>query len=537
MKRFTLASAQNSYGQQREWLYNALDNIATRQIADVLLDRMDETATRYYNFEMASQSPAFSMTRRGIKVDIDKRDDRVDALKKELKVALANVDKMPVVQELWDGQEKVTGNCPKSIRKDGRHSWERGVEDTPARTCTACGRSRFKRSRFNPNSPEQVKHLFYDILGVKHQFNKKHEIAVDKDALEKIERKYPAHSELVGAILAAKGLKKQIGFLNTKLGPNNRYTSEFVVGTAWTGRWASNDDPFHHGGNSQNIAERNRDIFIADPGCELVYADLKQAESNLVAHMAGDEEYIEAHKSGDVHTYVTRLVWPDMDWTWDIFKDKKVASALPTWDNVPGHSFRFQSKRVQHGSNYGLTPFGIAIIAHIPVIEAKNAQRSYFRAFPGIREWQRQIAELVRAQKPLYTPLGFRIKLFGRPWDEHTVKQGYSVLPQGTVAHIIAIGAWRIWREMDPGNAPLQRGQIMVLAQIHDALLLQRVTGDDEALKRALELMRVPLPVVGADGKTRVALIETEAAVGKNWGHQSAKNPDGVHEVEFEFDD
>lgn len=525
----TLEQAQALTGQQRHWAYNSLDTIGTRHIYDTLSPRLDPVDARTYAFERASQGPAFAMSTRGIKVDLDARDDAVRELKAELRRVEREVNKLDTVAAFWDGQELVTGQCPHSSRKDGRHTWERGVADTPARTCVSCGASRFKRSAFNPNSHDQCKHLLYDILNLKRQFNKDGAVSADDEALDRLGRKYPKHLELTTAIRSSRGLAKQIGFLKTRLSPAGRFTSNFSVGQAWTGRWSAAHDPFGDGGNAQNIAERHRKMFIADPGYELWYADLKQAESNLVAHLAGDEGYIEAHRSGDVHTYVTRLVWPDLSWTGDLALDKAIAKSLPEWDPVPGHDFRFQAKRIQHGSNYGLTPFGIAIIGHIPVEAARTSQRAYFRAFPGIPEWQRTIRVAVEAGLPLTSPLGIRTRLFGRPWDEHTYKQGLSLLPQGTVAHIINIAAWRIWMELD------LQGRLMLLAQVHDALVGQSPLGAEgrEALRQAMALMTIPLPITDIAGKTRIAQIEVELAVGTNWGHAGKDNPGGIRELVF----
>lgn len=515
------------HSQVREWGYNAVDTLATREIADVLLPRLDPVDARTYAFERAVQGPAMTMTKRGILVDTDARDDSVKVLRKELRAQERALAKMPLVVNNWDGVEKETGECPKSKRKDGKHSWQPGVPDAPERICTMCGRSRYKSSPLNVNSPPQIKHLLYDILHIKRQFDKDGAVTTDEEALERIGRRWPKYKELTDAILAVKGLRKQIGFLNSRLTYDKRFKSTFSVGTAWTGRWSASKDAFGFGGNSQNIAERHRHIFIADPGYELCYADLKQAESNVVAHLSGDEGYIEAHASGDVHTYVTRLVWPDLPWTGDLALDKAIAKQLPDWDPVPGHDFRFQAKRIQHGSNYGLSPFGIAIIAHIPVEAAQRAQRAYFRAFPNIPLWQQSIAALVRDRQPLYNPLGIRVKLFGKPDREHTYKQGLAFPAQSAVAHIINIAVWQLWMELDPTD-------LLLLAQIHDAILWEhRIEDRDRVLKLAAPLMRIPVPIKDFRGTTRTAIIETEAAVGHNWGHKNASNPDGLVEVHF----
>ncbi len=525
MHKVSLQQAQSLSGQLQHWAYNALDCLATREIADTLLPRLDPDQARFYAFERAAQLPAFAMSRRGILVDEPACTAALGALRVEVRTCVKALNKSSEVLVHWDKMELVTGACKKSTRKDGRHTWQKGVPDTPARRCVNCKARRTVPAPFNPNSPDQCDHLLYDLMGLAVQRNKKKQRSTDDDCLQRLARKYKKATGLCLAILEARGLKKQIGFLKTRRTSTGRFPSTFVVGQAWSGRWSSTKNPYKEGGNLQNVAERHRHIFIADPGFELCYVDLKQAESNLVAHLAGDEEYIAAHATGDVHTYVTRLIWPELPWTWDLEADKAIAKQSPSWDTAPGHNYRFQAKRIQHGGNYGLTPFGIARIAHIPVRAATEAATAYHQAFPGIRAWQRSIGATVRARGPLRFPLGFSVKLFGRPWDDHTVKQGLSLLPQGTVAHIINIAVWRLWTEMDPH-------EIQMLAQVHDAALFQYPTGRLDLVRKAVALMQIPLAVTDINDTTRITTIPVEASVGANWRHASKDNPKGLKEID-----
>ncbi len=522
----TLRQAQSLSGQLRSWAYNAIDCIATREVADVLLSRLDSAQARFYAFERAAQLPAFAMTRRGMLVDEIACGKAITALRVELRACIKSLNSSSEVLVCWDQMALVTGKCRKSTRKDGRHTWEKGVPDSPMRHCVSCRTSRMVVAPFNPISHHQCAHLLYELMSLPAQFNKKKERSTEDDCLQRLGRKYKRAHVLCEAILHARGLKKQIGFLKFRRTADGRFVSSFVVGQAWTGRWSSTQNPHKEGGNAQNIAERHRHIFVADPGMELCYIDLKQAESNIVAHLAGDEDYIKAHQTGDVHTYVTRLIWSDLGWTWDLEQDKAIAKQSPSWDQAPGHNFRFQAKRIQHGGNYGLTPFGIARIAHIPQAAATQAAGAYHNAFPGIREWQRSVGKTVRFRGPLFFPLGFSVKLFGRPWDDHTIKQGLSLIPQGTVAHIINIAVWRLWTEMDPH-------EIQMLAQVHDAALFQFPKGRLDIVEKAMKLMQIPLDVFDIHGKVRTTTIEVEAAVGANWGHASDDNPHGLREVTF----
>lgn len=535
-KTFNLSQAQYSSGMQREWLYNALDCIATLEIDNVLDAQMTDADRRTMNMYLASQAMAAEMTYKGIRVSESDREALQAQVTKEIQEVRRKLAKHPLIAPIWDKLEKNSGACHRPTRKDGKHKWPRGVEDTPEKKCEDCGASRFKVRPFMPSSDDDLKHLFYDLWKLKKQTDKDGKVTTGKEARERLRERYKKYAEPIALIDEFAGLNKQLGFLKFRT-DDGRFHAGFNVGVTDTHRWSSNKDQFGRGGNAQNITEKHRHIFTADPGKVLVYADLKQAESNIIAHVAGDPEYINAHLTGDTHTYVCRLVWPEgingQEWTWnDINADKKIAtSAAPPWDDRPGHDYRFQSKAVQHGSNLGLTPFGLAIQKRIPVSAARDAQGRYFKAFPGIRDYQSMVRSAVEAQEPLITPLGVRFKLFGRPWDEGTYKQGLSKIPQATVGHIISIGLWRIAKQLP---------EVDILAQIHDAILVQVDEDRMDLVYDIMELMRVPVEVRGVDGTVRTVVIETEAAVGKNWGHANTNpdkgrlNPDGVREITFQ---
>lgn len=533
MKTFTTDEAMAlPAGQIKDWVYNAADCVVTREIYNTLLPMLDDDpeAKRTYAFERAVQAPAFAMTERGILVDGVAKQQEGIAVKRELGALKRKLAKLPAIVEVWDNTEKETGLCLKSTRKDNRHKWEKWEKGKPEtdRVCECCGAKRLKVKPFEVTSSTQRVHLFYDLWKLPTQMSKLGNVTADKEAMMRLQNKSKKYADAIGDMLEAQNLQKQLTVLDARLSSDGRYKTGFRAGNAWTGRWSSTKNHYGEGGNAQNVAERHRHIFISDPGYLLDYGDLMQAESNIVAHLAGDETYIEAHKSGDVHTYVTRLVWPEgingQEWTGDLKLDKPIAKQLPEWDNVPGHDFRFQSKRIQHGSNYGLTPVGISYIAHIPQAPAFAAQGNYFKAFPGIRGWQNDVYDRVLNGEKLVNPLGRPIRLFGRPWDKHTGRQGLAFLPQSTVADIINVGVWRVWKELEPKEAQL-------LAQVHDALLIQFLKDHLEIARRVMELMIVPVPVTDYKGVTRLAQVLTEAAVGKSWGHHSDEHPDGIKEI------
>lgn len=521
-----LEQARELDGQLSAWAYNCLDVTGTREIADNLTSELkgNGSASLVYGFERSLQAPALSMMMRGVRIDKQRRVAMIREAKQELKRADKEINAEPLVQDVWDGQELETGICPVTFGK--HHKWPRGVPDAE-RKCERCGVARTKRVDFNANSPDATAHLLYDLRNLEPLTNKQGKESTDDDVLQRLAHKHPKLKPFIDRILIVRDKKKQLGSLLARLSPDGRYFSSFNVGTAWTGRFSSSKNPFGWGGNLQNVAPKHRSMFIADPGMELGYADYKQGESNIVAHLSGDERYIEAHRVGDVHTYVARLVWPELPWTGDLKKDKKVASRNPAWDQAEGHTFRFHSKGIQHGANFGRTPRGISMGVHIPLAQATAAYEGYMTEFDHIPAWQDHIGKLVHDRQPLTNPFGRSLTLMGRPWDKATWRQGLSFLPQSTLADMDDLAMWYVWYEIEQDHVEL-------LAQVHDALLHQfpreRLDLEREVVKR----MTFPVPVTDFQGKVRLMTIGVESATGKNWGHKSEANPHGIDEGPIE---
>lgn len=540
--KVSLTEATGLTGELQFSAYACLDTTGTREIFDTLLPRLDADQRRIYAWSMAQLSPATAMQFRGIKVNETERRKALEAITSRLQETVRAIRSLPEVATVWDATEKETGWCavrpaPKAKGKPAaerqRHKWprpEKGGDPIPeaTMTCERCGVARLRPLPFEPGSSHQVMRLLYDLHKAPKQYGKSGTVTADDDALDKLKKRRKALVPLIDHLLAHRDLAKQRGFLDCTLSPTGRYHSSFNVASAWTGRWSSSKDAFRRGGNAQNITEQHRHIFIPDTGMKIGYADLKTAESMKVAFLSGCESYIEAHK-GDVHTYVCRLVWPELPWNGDIKKDKKIASSLlPPWDAIPGHDYRFQSKRVQHGSNFGLTPFGMAIIAHVPVAQCAAAQEAYFEAFPEIKDWQKYQIARVSEQLPIYNALRRVVRLLGRPWDGHTHKQGLAFPPQGGVGDILNLGLWRLWSRYEAVPDPI----VEVLAQVHDAVLHQFHPRHQDAVRAAIkDAMQIAVPITDFNGKARTMTIPVEWAVGDNWGKAGPNNPNGLKEI------
>lgn len=531
MRRYNIDSARAERDPTlKHWLYNALDSAATFEIKTKLAALLTREQDRHYRFLMATQSPAFEMMNRGIAFNETKRQKRAHQVAMDLERARKALQKHPTVLELFDLTELNTGACPSATRKDGKHSWPRGISDNdPAKVCKDCQAPRMRVKAFNANSTDQVKYLLYNRLKLRVIKNKDKKASADKEALAKLRDLYPKQAEFISALLNLHDLAKQHGFLSFRASRGGRYPSNFSIGTAWTDRWSASKNPFQEGGNAQNITEGFRDIFEPDPGKTIGYADYKQGESNIVAHVSGDAGYIEAHKNGDVHTAAAKMIWPNMPWPGTPDGDKALAKQNVPFDQAEGHSFRLYSKKFQHGNNYLLSPYGISHIHHVSVKDATAAQINYFDGFPKIRGWHNFIRGLVHDREPIRNALGFTVLMLGRPWDDRTVRQALSFVAQSTLVDVIDMAVWYVQRHLP---------EVEMLAQIHDAILYQYPDGEDWVNKELARMMRINVPTLDYEGTSRDMVIDVETAVGKNWGHYN-DDPDhgeinlrGIIEVE-----
>lgn len=180
-------------------------------------------------------------------------------------------------------------------------------------------------------------------------------------------------------------------------------------------------------------------------------------------------------------------------------------------------------------SNYGGTPFAIAMQKNVPVRLVEEFQKGYFKEYPGIRDWQNYIIEQLQTTGTVMTSTGVKRTFWGRLRDDDTIKQALAFRPQAGIAHVMNMGMVRVHYGVP---------EIDLLMQVHDAVVFQmdekRV---DELLPKVISLLEVPLDITDIKGKTRRMKIPVEANIGYNWSKFDPKkklfedgNPLGMRE-------
>lgn len=533
----------------RHWTYNCGDCGVTAEVAEHHLPILaaDTERERFYRFQFAQQSAAYAMMMRGVAVDPVARAAALTDVEREEAEAVKRLQ--GIAGPHWHETEQRTGKCA-----DGKpHRWSNSVvelrkrakevEGTPLLQhsphdtdafCVKCGDNRLIAKRLNPHSHLQVRKLLYDYMGLKPQrAHKTGDISTDDECLGRAKERDPHAAPVIDAILAARGARKQAGLLRATLDTDGRWRSSFNVGAAVTGRWSSSGSPWFTGGNLQNVAPRSRNIFVADPGTVMWYADYEKAESNVVAFDAEDEAYIGAHAAGDTHTHVCRLVWPDArPWSVgaiptncgrkhdgshpDTCCDRGMAEHAAPWD--ANHPLRWYGKHVGHGVAIGMTEHGIARDARIKLVEARKARDGFLAAFPRVAARQDEVWRDVVETGLIVSPLGRVRMCLGRIHGDgaaSTRREALAQIQQSTIVDWVSIALMRVWEEMDGGiERPrlVDTARAWLLAQVHDALLGLVRVGDDGALARIVELMQIGMEIRG-----RYLRIPVEVKVGRNW--------------------
>lgn len=457
------------------WVYNALDCMLTFEIFQQIEPQLDNITRATYEFSKSLQGCVLDMKTRGVKVDFARRDEAVASFKADVDIIAAQLNR---------------------ILSEGL--------DFP----------------INYRSHQQLKKLFYSYMKIPpvKKRNSKGEQAptVDREALEKLIKYFDAEC-ICNHILKLRDFEKKISALSTEVDPDGRMRTSYNIAGTTTGRFSSSMNDFGGGGNFQNIEERLRSMFIADPGYKFAYIDLEQAESRAVGAIIynsfGDSKYLDACESGDLHTYVCRLANPGLPWTGDLKKDKEIAEQ-PFYRQ---HSYRHMAKVLGHGSNYMGTPPTMHKHTKIAVAPIAQFQSTYFMAFPGIPRWHGRVRQILKDEGKLTSMMGTRRHFFGRPTDDTTVREAVAFDPQSSVAKILNTGMLNVWRIFPT--------EIQLLAQQHDAILIQYPEEtENQIIPKILEAIKTPVELNGG----RKLIIPSEAAVGWNWSKKTEKNSDGL---------
>ncbi|MBQ8702410.1 MAG: DNA polymerase I [Prevotella sp.] len=308
---------------------------------------------------------------------------------------------------------------------------------------------------FNIASPKQVGDILFDKMKIveKAKKTKTGQYVTSEEVLQQLRGK----SEIVGDILAHRGLKKLLGtyidalpqLINPRTGHIHTSFNQTITAT---GRLSSSDP------NLQNIPIRGEDgkeirkAFIPEEGCLFFSADYSQIELRVMAHLSGDENMINVFREGkDLHAATAATIYKKgID---EVSRDE-----------------RTKSKRANFGIIYGITVFGLAERLEISRDEAKQLIDGFFLTFPKVHDYMEHAKEEARKKGYVETLFGRRRYLPDINSANATVRgfaerNAINAPIQGTAADIIKVAMIRILRRFREEGL-----RSKMILQVHDEL-------------------------------------------------------------------
>ncbi|GJL90369.1 DNA polymerase I [Hyphococcus sp.] len=358
---------------------------------------------------------------------------------------------------------------------------------------------RLAGEEFNLGSPKQISEILFGKMGLPGgKKTAKGAWSTNADVLEELAA---AGHELPRALLDWRGLSKlkstYTDALPEAINPETgRVHTSYAMASTTTGRLASTDP------NLQNIPIRTEDgrkirtAFVHEKGNVLISADYSQIELRLVAHIADLKSMKQAFSDGvDIHAMTASEMF-----------DVPVEGMDPM--------VRRRAKAINFGIIYGISAFGLANQLGISRSEAKDYIESYFKKFPGIRQYMDETIAGAKAQGFVETIFGRRTYVGGIN-DKNPAMRGYSER-QAINAPIQGAAADVIRRAMIRMPDALAKAGLnaRMLLQVHDELIFECPQKEaDKTCQVVAEVMvSAPSPTV----KLSVPLV-VDARAGNNW--------------------
>ena len=273
------------------------------------------------------------------------------------------------------------------------------------------------------------------------------------------------------------------------------HTSYSLAATS-TGRLSSTEP------NLQNIPVRTeegrkiRSAFVAPEGSRLISADYSQIELRVLAHVADIPQLKKAFADGlDIHAMTASEMF-----------------------NVPIEGMdpmvRRRAKAINFGIIYGISAFGLANQLSISREEAGEYIKTYFKRFPGIRDYMDATKQEARDKGYVETIFGRRCH-FPRikstnPSERAFLERAAINAPiQGTAADIIRRAMIRM-----PAALADAKLSAKMLLQVHDELVFE---AKDAEVDKTMDVVRRVMIAAPEPAVQLAVPLQVDARAAKNW--------------------
>lgn len=311
--------------------------------------------------------------------------------------------------------------------------------------------------------------------------------------MEELSDKHPIIDKIVYYRQLTKLYSTYVEGLKNVIDEDGKIHSSFNQTVTTTGRLSSTEPNLQNIPIKYELGKEIRKVFVPNNDeCLILSADYSQIELRVLAHIANDENLIDAFiNHNDIHTKTAS----------EVFK-------VPIEEVTP--IMRSRAKAVNFGIVYGIGEFSLAKDLKITKKEAKTYIDTYFERYPNVKKYMEDIINLAKEKSFVTTILNRRryipeIKSSNKVVRALGERLAMNTPIQGSAADIIKLAMVNVYNELKK-----QHLKSTLILQVHDELIINVYKDELEKVKnivknemeKVLEL-KVPL--------------EVDINIGKNW--------------------
>ena len=345
---------------------------------------------------------------------------------------------------------------------------------------------------FNINSPKQLGSALFEGLGLPVGKKTKSGYSTSAEVLEGIRYAHPVVDDILEYRTLTKLKSTYCDGMIKVIEKDGRIHSKFNQVETRTGRISSTEPNLQNIPVRTDIGRELRRFFIAKEGHVLVDADYSQIELRVLAHVANDENMIEAFENNeDIHAITASQVFH-----------------IPSEMLTP--LMRSRAKAVNFGIVYGISAFSLSKDIGVTVKEAKEYINNYLNHYSGVSKYMKEVVEDAeekgyvetmfkrRRYLPEITSSNFNLRSFGK-------RVAMNMPIQGAAADIIKIAMLKVENRLIAENLKSK-----LILQVHDELIVE--APEDES-KKVAAILKVEMEKAV---NLKVPLI-AETSIGKTW--------------------
>ena len=313
---------------------------------------------------------------------------------------------------------------------------------------------------FNPNSVQQLRRLFFDLLDLPEP-NKRTstgQLSTDAEVLEDLSKLHKLPALILQYKKALKIKSTYIDKMLANLDVDNRLRTNFNLTTTTSGRLSSSGKL-----NMQQLPRDDKTVkycIKAREGYVIISQDLATAEMYVVAVLSKDKKLQKVFiDGGDFHSTIAKMVFR---LPCDVEKVKKLYPDI-----------RQAAKAISFGILYGSGPDTVAATAGCTVQDAKIYIDKYFTTFAKLKSWLTTQQNFIKANGFTYSFFGRKRRLknvFSKDSQisSHEVRSGVNALVQGPASDINLLAGIDMQKYIDENKMKSK-----IFALVHDSILAE----------------------------------------------------------------